>query len=158
MCLPITFRGNHVQALTLTRTSGVFTDRQRALLAPCGPHVRAAMDRGLLAGGTGLRLSEQPGWVPLEKAPSLRPPVTPLSRAPDDPGVPAVPARAISAREREVLTYVARGLTDAQIASRLGVRPATVSKHLHRIYHRHGLANRAAATRLLAGQPRLSDA
>jgi nucleoside-diphosphate-sugar epimerase len=38
------------------------------------------------------------------------------------------------------------------------VRPATVSKHLHRIYHRHGLANRAAATRLLAGQPRLSDA
>src|SRR5690242_8746208 len=30
MCLPVAFRGHQVQALTLNRTAGEFTDRQRA--------------------------------------------------------------------------------------------------------------------------------
>ncbi|MGI5292915.1 helix-turn-helix domain-containing protein [Nonomuraea polychroma] len=59
----------------------------------------------------------------------------------------------VSRREREVLHLVADGLTDAQIARRLGLRPATVSKHLHRIYTRLGLRNRAEAARLWADRP-----
>lgn len=58
-------------------------------------------------------------------------------------------ASGLTSREREVLTLVAQGLGDAQIARRLGVAPATMSKHLHRIYRRHGVANRAAAVALL---------
>jgi len=147
MCLPVAFRGHQVQALTLNRTAGEFTDRQRALLAACGAHVRAALDRGLLTGGVGLQLSPRLEWVALEQAPGLgaqRP-------AEPHPGPARSPRAAIlSAREADVLALVAQGFTDAQVASRLGLRPATVSKHLHRIYHRHGLANRAAATRFWA--------
>jgi len=43
-------------------------------------------------------------------------------------------------------------VTDAQVARRLGLRPATVSKHLHRVYARFGLRNRADATRYLSAQ------
>ena len=50
-----------------------------------------------------------------------------------------------------MLAHVVDGLTDAQIARRLDLRPSTVSRHLHRIYTRHGLANRAAAARFYAG-------
>lgn len=45
-----------------------------------------------------------------------------------------------------MLGLVADGLTDAQVATRLGLSPRTVAKHLQRIYGRLGVANRAAAT------------
>ncbi len=54
---------------------------------------------------------------------------------------------AVTARERQVLDLVAEGLTDAAIGRRLGLATATVSKHLQRVYARHGLGNRALATR-----------
>jgi hypothetical protein len=123
MCLPMAFRGHQMQALTLARTSGSFTDRQHALLAACGAHVRAALDRGPLTGGTGLQLSPHPEWVSLRKAPYLAPPNGPTT------GVVAAPPAAgavdpLSAREKQVLALIAGGLTDAQVASRLGLRPA----------------------------------
>ena len=54
-------------------------------------------------------------------------------------------AGGLSWREREVLGQVALGRTDAQVARELGISPATVSKHLHNVYQRLGLPNRAAA-------------
>jgi DNA-binding CsgD family transcriptional regulator len=148
MCLPVAFRGHQVQALTLNRTAGRFTDRQRALLAACGAHVRAALDRGLLTGGVGLQLSPRLEWVALERAPGLLERATGRGAQSAGTATGRRPAR-LSTREAEVLALVAQGFTDAQAASRLGVRPAMVSKHLHRIYHRHRLANRAAAARFL---------
>jgi len=51
----------------------------------------------------------------------------------------------LSAREREVLGLVARGLSDAQIAERLVISPHTVHRHVANILAKVGLPTRAAA-------------
>ena len=54
----------------------------------------------------------------------------------------------LSARERELVTLVARGRTDAQIAEQLYVSLATVRSHLDRIRDKTGCRRRADLTRL----------
>ncbi|GAA4092414.1 helix-turn-helix transcriptional regulator [Nonomuraea soli] len=134
LCLPLSFHGPVTQAITLSRTRGTFTDRQRDLLAASAAHVGTAMRRVPLHGQFALQLAPQAARVPFAVA--------------GERG--ARPGLELSRREGEVLRLVAEGLTDAQIARRLGVRPATVSKHLHRVYSRLGLRNRAEAARLWA--------
>lgn len=57
-------------------------------------------------------------------------------------------------RESEVLLWLTRGKTDADIATILGVSPKTVGKHLERIYQKLGVENRTAAVmRALAPIP-----
>jgi DNA-binding CsgD family transcriptional regulator len=58
---------------------------------------------------------------------------------------------ALSPRERELLTLVARGHTDAQIAEQLGISVRTVSSHLDRIRDKTGCRRRAELTRLALG-------
>jgi len=52
-------------------------------------------------------------------------------------------------RQRMILGQLARGQTDAQIASELRIAPATVSKHLEQIYARLGVHTRTAAAAIL---------
>jgi DNA-binding CsgD family transcriptional regulator len=54
----------------------------------------------------------------------------------------------LTPRQREVLSAVASGLTDAEIAEDLGVARATVSKHLEAIYERLDVHNRTSAAAL----------
>jgi non-specific serine/threonine protein kinase len=54
----------------------------------------------------------------------------------------------LSPRERELVTLVARGRTDAQIASQLYISVRTVSSHLDRIRDKTGCRRRADLTRL----------
>jgi DNA-binding NarL/FixJ family response regulator len=54
----------------------------------------------------------------------------------------------LSARERELVTLVAQGLTDAQIAAELFISVRTVSSHLDRIRDKTGCRRRADLTRL----------
>jgi predicted ATPase/DNA-binding CsgD family transcriptional regulator len=54
----------------------------------------------------------------------------------------------LSPRERELLTLVARGRTDAQIAAQLHISVRTVSSHLDRIRDKTGCRRRADLTRL----------
>ncbi|MBX3190976.1 MAG: helix-turn-helix transcriptional regulator [Labilithrix sp.] len=49
----------------------------------------------------------------------------------------------LRARERELVDYVALGLTNAQIASALGLSPRTVRNQLSRLYAKLGVAGRA---------------
>jgi DNA-binding CsgD family transcriptional regulator len=57
----------------------------------------------------------------------------------------------LTAREREVLRWVAAGKTDRDIAAILTISPRTVHKHLQRIYEKLGVETRtAAAMRALA--------
>ncbi|MEX2275779.1 MAG: response regulator transcription factor [Actinomycetota bacterium] len=56
----------------------------------------------------------------------------------------------LTAREREVLTVAAEGLTARQIGERLGVRERTVTTHLGRIYGKLGVGTRLAAIRAAA--------
>jgi DNA-binding CsgD family transcriptional regulator len=53
--------------------------------------------------------------------------------------------RDLTPRECEVLFWLARGKSNAEIATILGIRPATVGKHLERIYPKLGVENRTAA-------------
>ena len=54
----------------------------------------------------------------------------------------------LSPRERELLTLVAQGRTDAQIAAQLYITVRTVSSHLDRIRDKTGCRRRADLTRL----------
>ena len=59
---------------------------------------------------------------------------------------PAADARLalLSSREREVAELVAQGLSNKLIADRLHLAISTVKDHVHRIFEKTGLANRAA--------------
>jgi DNA-binding NarL/FixJ family response regulator len=52
----------------------------------------------------------------------------------------------LSAREREVLTLLAAGRSNREIAERLVVSPHTVARHVEHIYTKLGVSNRTAAT------------
>jgi DNA-binding NarL/FixJ family response regulator len=54
----------------------------------------------------------------------------------------------LSARERELVTLVAQGRTDAQIAEQLVISVRTVRTHLDRIRDKSGCRRRADLTRL----------
>ena len=72
------------------------------------------------------------------------------------------PPPSLTSREWEVMLLVRDGLTDAQVARRLGVVEATVSKHLEHIYARTGARSRVQAVRLcspvLDGPPPAAEA
>jgi DNA-binding NarL/FixJ family response regulator len=67
-----------------------------------------------------------------------------------DPGPPrsAPGPDKLSARERELVTLVARGRTNAEIAAQLCISVRTVSSHLERIRDKTGYRRRADLTRL----------
>lgn len=52
---------------------------------------------------------------------------------------------ALTVREAEILTWAARGESDAAIAARLGIAAATVNKHLEHAYAALGVHSRAEA-------------
>ena len=59
--------------------------------------------------------------------------------------------RLLTSREREVLYWLARGKTNAEIGAILGISAATVGKHLEHIYPKLGVENRTAAASFATG-------
>ena len=78
-----------------------------------------------------------------EAAPAGRP-VSPTGRS-----IGHDPLDGLTARELEVLTVLAAGLTNREIAGRLFIAEKTVGIHLGRIYHKLGVRGRVQATSLL---------
>jgi DNA-binding CsgD family transcriptional regulator len=79
-------------------------------------------------------------WQSVARA--LRP-VDPPETAARVDGEP--PAALLSNREREVLTLVAQGLSDQEIADQLVLSPHTVHRHVANIRHKLGRGTRSAA-------------
>jgi predicted ATPase/DNA-binding CsgD family transcriptional regulator len=71
-----------------------------------------------------------------------------LTAADPHPPTAAQGPEGLSARERELVTLVAQGHTDAQIASQLYISVRTVGSHLDRIRDKTGCRRRADLTRL----------
>ena len=65
---------------------------------------------------------------------------------------PAAPSRldtaALTPRETEVLSWVAKGKTNRDVADILGMSPRTVNKHLEHVFEKLGVETRAAAAAL----------
>jgi DNA-binding CsgD family transcriptional regulator len=102
----------------------------REVLGP--DRARAAEQRG-----AAMSLATAAEYALLLTAPSSPPPA------------PAAPGTAgLSARERELVTLVARGRTDADIAAQLYISIRTVRSHLDRIRDKTGCRRRADLTRL----------
>ena len=69
------------------------------------------------------------------------------------PGIPESNSsrRALTTREAEVLSWVARGKTNAEISKILSLRTGTIGKYLERIFVKLGVENRAAAAGFVFG-------
>ncbi len=128
-------------AQTLRETMGV----------PLRPINRAAYERAVAAARVRLGKEtfadawEEGRTLTLEQALAALgrmavPPPTTAIRPPASP-------TGLTAREREVLRLVARGLTSAQIAEQLVISLLTVNTHVRSIYSKLGVTSRAAATR-----------
>ncbi|HEX6965683.1 MAG TPA: response regulator transcription factor [Gemmatimonadaceae bacterium] len=63
-------------------------------------------------------------------------------------GLPGAPAQALTPREIEVLTMLAEGLGNKQIAARLGISEHTVKAHVAAIFGKLGVSTRTEAATL----------
>ena len=70
--------------------------------------------------------------------------VVSLAEASEAPDPTRMPPR-LTAREGEVLLWVARGKTNRDIADILGMSPRTVNKHLEHVFEKLGVETRTAA-------------
>ncbi|PZQ56804.1 MAG: hypothetical protein DI570_20660 [Phenylobacterium zucineum] len=61
------------------------------------------------------------------------------------PGLQALEARRLPQRQQQVLALLAEGLTNKEIALRLGISPATVKIHVARLTSWLGAVNRTDA-------------
>jgi DNA-binding CsgD family transcriptional regulator len=55
-------------------------------------------------------------------------------------------------REEDVLSWVAQGKSNGEVAKILNIAPGTVKIHLERIYHKLGVNNRTSAALLVVGE------
>jgi DNA-binding CsgD family transcriptional regulator len=135
-------RGGSFTGVSLGRAGRGYTEDERDVLALVIPHVRAALRRAETA----------PVEIQaLRVAPTLATTILGGGLTPEALGGDL----RLTAREKQVLSLVARGLTDQQIAGRLGVSVRTINKHLEHVYAKLGVSNRQAAVHAARRPPRL---
>jgi len=115
-------------------------EEARRLLGPAG--TRAAEERG--AAMSVATAAEYALMLAAEPPPGPERPTADGAAA----DRPAAGLARLSPRERELVTLVARGRTDAQIAAQLYITVRTVSSHLDRVRDKTGCRRRADLTRL----------
>ncbi len=118
------FRANRMCSINVSRpfSSPDFTERDRTMLRLLTPHFVNA-----------LRAAER---ITSRRDGAARP----------------LSALGLSSREIEVGVWLARGRTNPEIASILGMHARTVEKHVERILIKLGVENRTAAAMLIGGQ------
>ena len=132
MAVPIHVDRRFLVSFVLNRSRRNFSDRDRACLELIRPHL-----------GNLYRLGVESRRA--DAAPAAQ------ENAADSVVHPA--ARPLTARECDVLHWLAAGKTDRDIGAILGISPRTVQKHLQRIYEKLGVETRTAAVmRMLAAR------
>ncbi len=118
------------------------------VLDPGLPRAREAIARLRSKGIRVVLVGEDDGGSAEISVPT-RAPISALARA----LVPEAAARRrgrLTAREEEVLSLAAAGLTAGQIGRRLTISAKTVEQRKHRAYTKLGVSNQAAAIRIIA--------
>jgi predicted ATPase/DNA-binding CsgD family transcriptional regulator/transcriptional regulator with XRE-family HTH domain len=138
--------GRHAEAITVWAAQAACLRHEKAADQPLDmqrrtPHVRRALQ---VLGPDQTRAAEDRGAaMSLDTAAEYALMLT----APGPPRTEAKPGK-LSAREQELVTLVAQGRTDAQIAAQLGISIRTVRSHLDRVRDKTGCRRRADLTRL----------
>ncbi|MGB4779300.1 response regulator [Microbacterium sp.] len=122
-----------IVVITMFDDDGSVRDALRA--GACGYVVKDASPAQLLAA---VRAAEAGATV-----------LGPGIERPDDPIAAPLTSLGLTPRERSVLDLVARGLTNRQIAERLGLSGKTVSNNVSVILGKLGVADRGEAARTL---------
>ena len=137
--------GRPAEALTLWAAHAAFARRERFLEGPDADH-RLAAERALRAtlGPAEADAAEERGTA-MSTATAAE--YVLLLTAPAQPAAGPDPGR-LTAGERELVTLVAQGATDAQIAAQLYISVRTVRSHLDRIRDKTSCRRRADLTRL----------
>jgi DNA-binding CsgD family transcriptional regulator len=110
-------RDGMLTGISLNRTRGDFTERDRAVLSVLAGPLNHAMDRARRRHSASAALE------------------TAVSADLDS----------LTDRELQVLELAAQGCTNHAIARTLDVSPRTIAKHLEHVYHKLGVTSRAAA-------------
>ena len=135
--------GRHAEAITAWAAFAALSRRLVIIETPAMPRQRQEPLRQAreVLGSDRARVAEERGAaMSIETA-------TEFALVLTDPGPPQ-PAGTLSARERELVTLVAQGRTNIQIAAQLYISIRTVSSHLDRIRDKTGCRRRADLTRL----------
>jgi DNA-binding CsgD family transcriptional regulator len=77
-----------------------------------------------------------------------------LEQSAEGPGTKASARGLLTERETEVLSWVARGKTNAEIARIMHLKTGTIGKYLERIFPKLGVENRTAAASFVLGTNR----
>jgi DNA-binding CsgD family transcriptional regulator len=121
------------------------TFSQQRELAPGRRHEDAQRDAREMLGPDRARAAEQRGTT-MSMATAAE--YALMLTAPDPPPTGTAGPGSLSPRERELVTLVAQGRTDADIAGQLHISIRTVRSHLDRIRDKTGCRRRADLTRL----------
>lgn len=151
-------RGTLASVLWAAQLWGAAEALREKIGAPLPPVERAGYERGVAAARSSLgkRLFAAYWAQGRTMTPEQALAAQGKGTAPSEPAPPsgsilasnvAANATGLTAREVEVLRWVARGLTDAQVAAQLVISPRTVTSHLSSIYNKLGVSSRSAATR-----------
>jgi DNA-binding CsgD family transcriptional regulator len=124
-------RGGSFSGISLGRAGRSYGSEEQDVLALVLPHVRAALRRAETA--------------PVEISALRVAPAVETTVMGGGPGPESLADPRLTAREKQVLGLVARGLTDQQVANRLGVSVRTVGKHMENVHAKLGVTNRQAA-------------
>jgi DNA-binding CsgD family transcriptional regulator len=117
---------------------------ERALVTRTRPAVRTELGEELFAAvwAEGQAMTLEQARAAMERmASSSQPPASIRGTRHQQP-----PLHELTAREEDVLRLVARGLSDAEVASALVISPRTVNAHLRSIYRKLQISSRNAAT------------
>ena len=143
-----TATGRYAEAATVWAAQDVHARQQGLLATSPGARMRDEALRTIrqVLGPARVKAAEQRGAAmsldtAAEYALMLTAPAPPLAAAGPE-------LRKLSARERELVTLVAQGRTNAQIAGQLHISVRTVGSHLDRIRDKTGCRRRADLTRL----------